>query len=117
DQEKFKNLLQLLEVFCSIFGWCVNMAKSTLLGINVDEEFIHSTAVHLVCEVGSWPIKYLGMPLGGNLEKLDFWEPIVAKVTKRLDRWKRAFLSRGGRLALIQSVLSSIHSYLLFANF
>ncbi|PON55735.1 hypothetical protein TorRG33x02_298640 [Trema orientale] len=64
------------------------MAKSTLLGINVDEEFIHCMAVRLGCEVGSWPTKYLGMPLGGNPQKLDFWKPVVAKVTKRLDRWK-----------------------------
>lgn len=53
------------------------------------------------------------MPLGGNPRKFDFWEPVISKVAKRLDGWKKAFLSRGGRLTLIQSVLSSIPIYYL----
>ncbi|PON31455.1 hypothetical protein PanWU01x14_369730, partial [Parasponia andersonii] len=113
DQENFKNLLQVLEVFCSISSLCINMAKSTLLGINVDEELVHSLADSSGCKVGNWPIKYLGMPLGGNPRKFDFWELVVAKVSKRIDGWKRAFLSRCGRLTLIQSVLYSIPIYYL----
>ena len=35
------------------------------------------------------------------------------KIAKRLDGWKKAFLSRGDRLTLIQSVLSSIPIYYL----
>ena len=65
------------------------------------------------CGVGVWPIKYLGLPLGGNLRKVDFWDSVVAKVSKRLDGWKKAFLSTGGRLILIQSVLSSLRIYYL----
>ena len=33
------------------------------------------------------------------------------KVARRLDGWKRAFLSKGGRLVLIQSVLASLSVY------
>ena len=63
--------------------------------------------------MGDWPIIYLGLPLGGNPQNIDFWEPVVSKVAKRLDGWKKAFLSRGGRLTLIQSVLSSPPIYYL----
>ena len=56
-------------------------------------------------------MKYLGIPLGGNLLREDFWEPELNKVAKRLDGWKRAFLSRGGRLILIELVLSAIPIY------
>ena len=65
------------------------------------------------CAVGSWPIKYLGLPLGGNPTKKIFWEPMITKVARRLDGWKRAFLSRGGRLTLIRFVLSSLPIYFL----
>ena len=37
----------------------------------------------------------------------------MSKVQKRLDGWKKAFLSRGGRLTLIHSVLSSIPIFYL----
>ena len=65
------------------------------------------------CDVGAWPIKYLGLPLGGNPRKIDFWESMVNKVAKRLTGWKKAFLSRGRRLTLIQSMLSSLPIYYL----
>ena len=65
------------------------------------------------CEVGAWPIKYLGLPLGSNPRKINFWEPVVNKVAKRLDGWKKAFLSRGGKLTLIHLVLSSLLIYYL----
>ena len=38
---------------------------------------------------------------------------MVCKVAKRLDGWKRVFLSKGGRLTLIELVLSAIPTYYL----
>ena len=55
-----------------------------------------------------WPIKYLGLHLGGNPTRKTFWNPIVTKAAKRLEGWKCAFLSRGGHLTLIRSMLSSL---------
>ena len=51
--------------------------------------------------------------MGGNPTRKTFWELVLTKVAKRLDGWKRAFLSRGGRLTLIRSVLSSLPIYYL----
>ena len=109
----FLNFLRLLEVFGVVLGLRVNLMKSTLLGINIDEDLLQNFALIFGCEIGVWPIKYLGFPLGGNPRKHVFWEPIVSKVKKRLDGWKKAFLSRGGRLTLINSVLSSIPIFYL----
>lgn len=58
-------------------------------------------------------MKYLGLPFGENLLSLEFWSPVIEKVGKRVDGWKKAFLSRGGRLTLIQSVLASIPIYFM----
>ena len=41
---------------------------------------------------------------------LEFWDPVIGKVSKRLDGWKKV-LSRGGKLTLIQSVLEFITIY------
>ena len=62
--------------------------------------------------MGLWPT-YLRMPLGGNPCCRIFWEPVISKVAKRLDGWKRTFLSKGGRLTLIEAVLSAIPTYFL----
>ena len=56
---------------------------------------------------------YLRLPLGGNPCSSLFWEPVVRKFWKRLDGWKRSFLSRGGTLSLIESVLSVLPIYYL----
>ncbi|KAL5538425.1 hypothetical protein UlMin_043523 [Ulmus minor] len=58
-------------------------------------------------------MKYLGLPLGGNPNSTEFWNPVVEKVGKRLDGWKKSVLSKGGRLTMIQSVLSSIPIYFM----
>lgn len=50
----------------------------------------------------------LGLSLGGNPRSIAFW-----KVDKRLDGWKRGYLPTGGRLTLIQSVLSGCPVYFL----
>ena len=57
--------------------------------------------------------KLFGITIGRESSLSDFWEPVISKVTKRLDGWKRAFFSKGGRLTLIEVVLSAIPTYYL----
>lgn len=79
----------------------INLEKSIILGINLEEERLFTLAGVIRCSVGSWPVKYLGLPLGRNPLQAAFWDPVVARVAKRLDGWKKAFLSQGGKLTLI----------------
>ena len=109
----FKNLLTVVALFCSVSGLKINMVNSALLGLGVDKDFVTSLAESAGCEVGGWPTIYLGLPLGGNPCNRSFWEPVLSKVAKRLDGWKRTFSSKGGRLTLIESVLSAIPTYFL----
>ena len=102
-----------LKIFYKVSGLKINFGKTTLLGINLEVKEVSYLAELVECSVEIWPIKCLGLPLGGNLIRKSFWEPVVTKVTKRLDGWKRSFLFRGGRLTLIRSVLSSLLIYFL----
>uniref|UniRef100_A0A803P465 Reverse transcriptase domain-containing protein n=1 Tax=Cannabis sativa TaxID=3483 RepID=A0A803P465_CANSA len=113
NEQSLHKLLRVVEAFCAISGLKINLSKSQLLGICMDEEIVSRLARRIGCEVGSWPLQYLGMPLGGSPRKWSFWEPVMDKCAKRLDGWKCAFLSKGGRLTLIQSVLSSLPLYFL----
>ena len=87
----FLNYLAILEVFGFVLGLRVNLRKSIILGINTEVDLLHNSTILFGCEVGVWPIKYLGLPLGGNPRKTVFWEPVVNKVAKRLDGWKKNF--------------------------
>jgi hypothetical protein len=63
--------------------------------------------------VGKVPFLYLGLPIGGDSRRLDFWEPILTRIRNRLSGWNSRFLSFGGCLALIKSVLTSLSVYAL----
>ncbi|KAL5538556.1 hypothetical protein UlMin_042562 [Ulmus minor] len=113
DQSNIHKVNTILNFFSMCSGLKINMNKSSLVGINLEDEEVRVLTTEVGCEKDSWPMKYLGLPLGGNPNSAEFWNPVVEKVGKRLDGWKKAFLSKGGRLTLIQSVLSSIPIYFI----
>lgn len=51
---------------------------------------------------------YLGLDVGGNPSRKEFWEPILNKISARIIIWKERFLSFAGRLCLIKSVFSTL---------
>nr|GEY91439.1 RNA-directed DNA polymerase, eukaryota [Tanacetum cinerariifolium] len=62
------------------------------------------------CSVLRTPFKYLGIPVGGNMNSIKAWDDIINKIKKRLSNWKLT-LSIGGRLTLLKSVLGSTPLY------
>ena len=74
---------------------------------------IDALATILQCRVGSLPMKYLGMPLGTPYKTASVWNPILARMEKKLSGWKHLYLSKGGRLNLLKSTLSSLPTYYL----
>ena len=60
---------------------------------------------------GSHPIEVYSE--WGSPRNTCFRDPVINKVAKRLDGWKRAFLLKGGRLTLIETILSAIPTYYL----
>ncbi|KAL6340700.1 hypothetical protein AAG906_014390 [Vitis piasezkii] len=68
-------------------------------------------AMELGCRVGSLPSHYLGLPLGAPNKASSVWDGVEEKVRRRLARWKRQYISKGGRITLIRSVLASMPIY------
>ena len=64
--EELQILKSLLLVFGQISGLKVNLDKSNLFGINLDQNHLSRLALLLECKATDWPILYLGLPLGGN---------------------------------------------------
>ncbi|GAU24512.1 hypothetical protein TSUD_156240 [Trifolium subterraneum] len=106
-------LCAVLLLFESMSGLKVNFNKSMLVGVNIPESWLGEAASALRCRVGKIPFIYLGLPIGGDPRRLGFWEHVLARLKKRLSGWKSRFLSFGGRLILLKSVLTSLPVYAL----
>ena len=112
-KEELQTLKSLLLVFGQISGLKVNLDKSNLFGINLDQNHLSRLALLLECKASDWPILYLGLPLGGNPIACGFCDPVIERTSRRLDGWQKTYLSFGGRITLIHSCLSHIPSYFL----
>ncbi|RVW14714.1 LINE-1 retrotransposable element ORF2 protein [Vitis vinifera] len=112
-EEDLQTLKSLLLVFGHISGFKVNLDKSNIYGINLDQNHLSRLAELLDCKASGWPILYLGLPLGENPKACGFWDPMIERISRRLDGWQKAYLSFGGRITLIQSCLTHMPCYFL----
>ncbi|MCH85285.1 LINE-1 reverse transcriptase like, partial [Trifolium medium] len=101
----------ILRGFELVSGLKINFVKSKLYGINVEDNFLAAAATFFSCSFDSFPFKFLGIPVGANPRRQETWQPIVESMTKRLSSWNGRNLSIGGRVTLINSVLSSLPLY------
>lgn len=106
-------LRSIMRSFERISGLRINLEKCKVAVLNLEDGELSVYARLLGCEQESWPIKYLGLPLGGNPRALSFWQPVLEKMSKRLSSWKRNYISLGGRIELIKSTLSNLPTYYL----
>ena len=109
--------LETLKIIWVVFGHMsrlkVNLEKSTLFGINVDLDQLDRLVVALDCGVSDWPIPYFGLPLEWNPKVGAFPDLVIERVLRRLDGWKKTYLSLGGRITLLHLCLSHIPNYFL----
>ncbi|MCI41668.1 LINE-1 reverse transcriptase like, partial [Trifolium medium] len=70
--------------------------------------FLQGAASFLHCKIGSFPFIYLGFPVWANPRLVSTWDPVVNSIEKRLFSWKNRYVSLGGRVVLINSVLAAI---------
>ncbi|RVW82961.1 Transposon TX1 uncharacterized 149 kDa protein [Vitis vinifera] len=112
-EEELQTSKSLLLVFGHISRLKVNLDKSNIYGINLDQNHLSRLAELLDCKASSWLILYLGLPLEGNPKAYGFWDPVIERISRRLDEWQKTYLSFGGRITLIQSCLTHMPCYFL----
>ena len=112
SREQLLYVQLVLIVFEAITGLKVNVGKSEIVPVG-DVGDLNGLAHILCCKVGTLPMRYLGMPLGAHYKDSSIWNPIIEKMEKWLAGWKRLYLSKGGRLILLKSTLSSFPTYFL----
>ena len=110
-EEHMTHLCWILAWFEALSG-LNNLEKSSLLLLGrVDD--VEGLAFELGCSIGSLPTEYLGLPLGAKHKEARVWDGVEERFRRRLAFLKRQYISKGGRLTFIRSVLSNMPTYLL----
>ncbi|KAJ0508909.1 putative RNA-directed DNA polymerase [Helianthus annuus] len=113
SERNFVYLKHLLRCLFLVTGLKVNYNKSKIYGVGVGEAETQAMAEILNCGMGSLPFTYLGVPIGANMKRAVYWQPVVDKFHKKLSSWKANTLSFAGRVTLTKAVLGSLPSYYL----
>lgn len=113
DLEKAHNMKLLLFVFEQLSGLKINFHKSELYCFGEAKDFENEYMELFGCSTGQFPFRYLGIPIHYRRLRNADWKEVVERFEKRLSSWKGKLLSTGGRLTLINSVLSSLPLYMM----
>ncbi|KAJ9565551.1 LOW QUALITY PROTEIN: hypothetical protein OSB04_001517 [Centaurea solstitialis] len=105
NESNVRNLMKILNCFHLASGLKINWNKSTLNGTGISTFDLSRTARDIGCKVGSTPFRYLGLPIGENMHKIENWRPLLEKFDRKLSVWKAKTLSAGGRLCLCKAGL------------
>lgn len=111
EPTKLWNLKLLLYLFENVFGLNINYDKTEAVWLEGSNDKQEEIAAMFNCKQSKLPLNYLGIPLKVGQLNIQEWKPLVDRVENRLPSWKGSTLSRGGRLTLINDVLTSIPSY------
>jgi len=103
----------VLILFEALSGLKVNFSKSHLVDVNIADSWLSEATFVFRCRVGCLPFVYLGLLIGGDVRRLDFWKLLVLRINSSLLGWKSRHLSFGGHLVLLKYVRSSLPIYAL----
>jgi hypothetical protein len=113
DLEKTRNMKLLLSAFEQMSSLKINFHKSEVFCFgHAKEQESHYEQI-FGCKKGLFPFKYLGIPMHYRRLNNKDWEMIEERIEKKLNSWKGKYLSVGGHLVLINSVLSSLLMFML----
>ncbi|KAK2638181.1 hypothetical protein Ddye_025976 [Dipteronia dyeriana] len=113
NQVYLNNAKRILRCFELATSLRINFHKSCVVRVAKTELPDKGWAESFRCMKDCLPITYLGLPLGGRPRLRSFWHPLLFRIQSRLAPWKRKFLNKGGRLVLVNSVLSSLPIYFM----
>lgn len=100
-----------IDQFSLASGLNANMDKSHIYiaGITADEKLYIANETGF--SLGELPFRYLGIPLSCKKLSIVQYMPLVDKIVARIKCWISRFLSYGGRLQMIKSVLFGMQTY------
>lgn len=111
DLDGARNMKLLLYMFELIAGLKINFSKSEILMINDNENWGQVYADIFNCQISTFPVKYLGVPISPSRLHVVDWLPLTEKCYKKLEIWKGGTLTMAGRATLIGASLNNAPMY------
>ncbi|XP_071712759.1 uncharacterized protein [Rutidosis leptorrhynchoides] len=111
--QELNRINEVLLLFSQVSSLTIDLSKRKLYGIHVSRADLRSFAEVIGCDVGSFPLEYLGIPIDFACGRVAMWDPIIQNFKRKLAGWKGRCLSFGGRLFMVKAVLLCLP--LLFA--
>jgi hypothetical protein len=102
------NLKFILLCFENMSGLKINFDKIEAIVTGVSKVEQCRVAAALNCRLGSFPFRYLGLPMSDKRLTVADWFFLTEKVGHRVDPWQGLYLASAGRLELTNSCLSSL---------
>src|SRR5438105_9936032 len=113
DIEQAKNMKLFLCVFEQLSGSKINFHKSELFYYGEAKHCADQYTQLFGCEVGFTPFRYLGIPMNHRKLNNSDWNTVLQRFERKLSGWKCKYMSTGGRLVLINSVLNSLPLFMM----
>jgi hypothetical protein len=111
--EKALNMKLILYLFEQLSGLKINFHKSELYCFSQAKDLEDSYKELFGCESGSFPLKYLGIPIHFRRLRNGEWKPVEDRFETKLSNSIGKLLSYGDTLILINSVLTSLPMFML----
>jgi hypothetical protein len=108
DFEKARNVKWILSAFEQLSGLKINFHKSELYCFGEAQDDVSADADLFGRGQGQFLIRYLGIPIHYRRLTIAEWKLVKERLQKCLSSWKGKLLSMGGRLVLINSVLTNM---------
>nr|GEY90879.1 RNA-directed DNA polymerase, eukaryota, reverse transcriptase zinc-binding domain protein [Tanacetum cinerariifolium] len=108
-------IVKVLDCFNRASGIRINMTKSKLLGISVEDDKVKQAAAKIGCNTLKTPFSYLGSKVGGCMSRIQSWNETIEKMAfpnKVLHRMEsmRSHFFNGAELSC-KKVIKALHGY------
>ncbi|GJU31914.1 RNA-directed DNA polymerase, eukaryota [Tanacetum coccineum] len=85
----------VLDCFYRASGLRIDMNKSKLMGVAVEDDKVDQAAMKIGCVTLKAPFSYLGLKVRGFMSRIQSWNEIIDRVVARLSNWKMKTMSIG----------------------
>ena len=113
SEQSLSFLYEIMQTFCKVLGMLINVDKLALLYSRLDDAeliTVQNIFSFIVTKL-EFGLKYLGFFLKPCRYYNKDWDWLVVKVEKRIKNWSFRWLSKGGKLILVKSILEAIPVY------